>query len=704
MTAFRSRIANDIVASKHAFLVKGSDFGERHFHLAPLGISHSICFAKEEGNFICFRDIRNILAERLNLEKNANKTAEYTTKSTAADEILRNNQADMFITLVLDVRRSEASSIELASPALYAIQMLLQSNWQPTNCFTSEFLDVLVSLLNSYDIVEHPSSINRRNGSSAIAEDIISTIFRKKSGCSDLMLDVLFRSLRGDSSVLCTTAQISLLGQALGAYLTTSLQITITDFVHKTNSMSERELLGKSQMKVDFNWRRSLNLGDNLEIPADDGSFAWITACIVKIDYKTDTLTLEYRAQRPSSASGDGFHFESDTLQLLQVCRSTSRIRPTESSSERVRFDHAEQHSGCTVRFSESEGNDVYAAISDSHRKTLSIMDAQHYVTSNHRAIVGLLFDSMKLERHASTGGETRSPLLKRGKEGTPKCAQLHQMEVTALYTVAPCHHSSQHPFVCECCGSVPAVDRIDGPRGWYCNICKFHICFSCFPEPFESVHFAKLQGRHNPMSSSTGRDASYSGAPSRDVTETSTPRDSMTSSLDSVFNTANYPGDGHSSPSYTPRSTRCSLNDSGDSLRQAPDRWSFPDTSAERTNTEQMSCKMVDYLPSSSSQSSSRLTPPTGSSSVETGIEGKGPAASNEKATSSSEKDEERNYGISDMVELTIKLDKARKEQIIESADSLRSKKDRPDPGDVVSAVSELLTCALVVFRRVSA
>ena len=701
MTAFRSRLANDIVASKHAFLIKGNDNGEKQFHLAQLGISHSICFARGEGNLICFRDFRSILAERLKMEKLSDNTAEIITKSAASDETLRNNQADMFITLVLDVRRSEASSIELATPALYALQMLLQSHWQPANRFTTEFLEVLVSLLNSYDISEQSSSINRRNGSSAIAEDIISTLFRKRSGSSDLMLDVLFKSLRGDSSVLCTTAQISILSQALGAYVTSSLQITIADFVNKMNTMSERELLGKSQITVDLNWRRSLNLGDNLEIPAYDGSFAWITACIVKIDYKTDMLTLEYRALRGRSATGEGLPLDSDTLQLLQVARSTGRIRPIESSSERVQLDHSEQHSRSAVRFSESEGSHIDAAVNNSTDKSLNIIDAQHYVTSNHRAVVGLLFDSMKLERHQSMAGEARSPLLKRGKEGTPKCAQLHQMEVTALYSIAACNHSSQHPFVCDCCGSVPTAHRVDGPKGWYCDICRFHICFSCFPEPSEPIHFSKLQGRHNPMSSSMRRETLHNNIHSRDIAEISTIQ-----SFDAVYDAEKRLGEYSSSR----LGAHCSLYDSGDRLQV--DRWSpaDSDSSTERTNIDQISSKAADYMPSSSSQPLSlpliRPLPLVGNSngpSPQCTAEGKGPAPSHDEAANNDSK--ERNYGISDMVELTIKLDKARKEEIIEleeSADGLQCEKDAADLVDVASAVSELLTCALAVFKRV--
>jgi hypothetical protein len=645
---------------------------------------------------MCFRDFRNVLAESLKLEKSSDNISEFTTKSAASDETLRNNQADMFITLVLDVRRSEASSIELATPALYALQMLLQSHWQPANCFTAEFLEVLVSLLNTYDVSDHASTINRRNGSSAIAEDIISTLFRKKFGSSDLMLDVLFKSLRGDSSVLCTTAQISILSQALGAYVASSLQITIADFVNKMNTMSERELLGKSQIKADFNWRRSLNLGDTLEIPAYDGSFAWITACIVKIDYKTDMLTLEYRAPRGAPTTGEGFPFESETLQLLQVARSTGRIRPIESGSERVQLDNSEQHSRSAVRFSDTEGGHVDVAVSSSTDRSSTIVDSQHFVTSNHRAVVGLLFDSMKLERHMGVGGETRSPLLKRGKEGTPKCAQLHQMEVTALYNIAACHHSSQHPFVCDCCGSVPTAHRVDGPRGWYCDICRFHICFSCFPEPSESMHFSKLQGRHNPMSSSTRREMSHM---------------SIQSSTPQIFDTA---FDAEFSSSRL--GTHSSLYDSGDRLQV--DRWSASDISTERTNIDQLGSRTAEYMPSSSSQppSLSLLTPPSlmGSSLTqqctaegkgECKGEGKGEDKENVSHDDPIIDSAERKYGISDMVELTIKLDKARKEEIIESQESandLKCEEGCTDQADVASAVSELLSCALAVFKRV--
>lgn len=648
---------------------------------------------------MCFRDFRGVLAERLRLEKSSDTINEFTTKSAVSDETLRNNQADMFITLVLDVRRSEASSIELATPALYALQMLLQSHWQPANRFTTEFLEVLVSLLNSSDISENPSSANRRNSSSAIAEDIISTLFRKRSGSSDLMFDVLFESLRGDSSVLCTTAQISILGQALGAYVSTSLQITIADFVNKMNTMSERDLLGKSQIKVDFNWRRSLNLGDNLEIPAYDGSYAWVTACIVKIDYKTDMLTLEYRAPRGTQAIVEGFQFDSDTLQLLQVARSTGRIRPIESSSERVQLDHSEQHSRFAVRFSDSEGGQGNATVSNSSDKSLGLMDVQHYVTSNHRAVVGLLFDSMKLERRLSVAGETRSPLLKRGKEGTPKCAQLHQMEVTALHSIAACHHSGQHPFVCDCCGSVPTAHRVDGPRGWYCDICRFHICFSCFPEPSESAHFSKLQGRHNSLASSMRRETSHVSGLSRDGAETSTLQN-----LDTDFDAVMRPGVFN----FTRLGAHSSYYDSGDRLQV--DRWTAADTSSERSNIDQRSksSRTIDHTTSTQSQSSSLslLPPPSLSGSIsfqQCAAEGKNLAPHDEAATSDSK---ERNYGISDMVELTIKLDQARKEEIIqlsESVDRLKCKEGATDPVDVLSAVSELLTCALAVFKRVT-
>ena len=404
MTALRSLVANVIDITRDAYFVGVSGQYGRCLHLPILGNLHNICLREEDDNVGYFKDLRELFLSFTEADVCPAVKLKSVDASSPADENMRKHQVDVFIALVLEVRRSGVSSIELAAPALLALLMLLKSHWESATLFTTEFLAILVSLLNSDDGAEIQSSLNYGSTACSIAEDIILTIIQRRPRNFEMLLDVVFSSLRGEPSVYCSVSQTSILSQALGSYLLTALPMIVAHSIKKTSVSSERELLGLSKAKADKAWRMSLNLGDILELNTYDEPYCWTSASIVKINHKTDTFTLEYRTSALSTLDTEGItsNVAASQLLLVQVARSTIRIRPVPGTTEG-------SHS-CSRNFHVTSGWDdghsrVHdtAASADAYEESHGeLEDAQYRVTSNHRLAVGLVFNSMNSEARSA--------------------------------------------------------------------------------------------------------------------------------------------------------------------------------------------------------------------------------------------------------------------------------------------------------------
>ena len=482
MAAFRSRIAGDIDASADAFLIGGQS--RKTINLAPLGHLHSMSFTEADRNIGYFKDFRNTIADHIRSDIGSSSMVDIRSMIASSDEKLRDNQANVFIALVLDVRRSAVSSIELAAPALRALQMLLQSRWQPTAAFTHEFLEVIVSMLSYVDIGERSELVTGAASISAIAEDIISTILLRGPKNTDFLLDVLFRGLRSDTTFVFTSAQVSILSQALGAYLKTSIPNIIHRLIQKTKTLSKKELLWRNALNVDTAWRKSLNLGDDLVVLSGAGTTNWMIASIVKIDYRTDSLTLEYR---PPGAFLPGD--EPATLQLIEVLRCAGRIKPLTFIG-----DITAASAMCTSTSKSVDHDEIADSQSDLSEHKLSSpsnssVELIYTVKRNHRLCVGILFDSMAVKDSSSEDREVRSQDRNNSHEdnnidSSPRCMHLHRMAVTSLEKIMTHFYCSEDSLTCDCCGDFPSQHDNNAHRGWYCDYCRYHMCFSCHPEP----------------------------------------------------------------------------------------------------------------------------------------------------------------------------------------------------------------------------
>jgi hypothetical protein len=469
-------MASDIDVSTDAFLINGT--ARKTVNLAPLGHLHCINFSGAERNVGYYRDFRNTLADHIRYDISSSSRVDSRWKTASSDEKLRDNQANVFIALVLDVRRSAVSSIELAAPALRALQMLLQSHWQPTASFTHEFLEVVVSMLSSLDSSEQSTSITSAASISAIAEDIISTILQRGPKNTDFLLDVLFSGLRSDPSFVCTSAQVSILSQALGAYMKTSIPNIIHRLIQKTNILSKKELLGKNAVTIDTAWRKSLNLGDDLVVLSGAGTTDWMIASIVQIDYRTDSLTLEYR---PPGAFLPGD--EPVSLQLIQVSRSASNIKPLTYIDD---LTVVNSMSKSTLKSVNTDDRAVLLTdVSEKQLSNPSITsgDIIYTVKRNHKLSVGILFDSMTCKDHCEDGARDTNSSLKNNREFSPRCTLLHELAVTSLEKIITHDYCSEVSLTCDCCGDPPSYNESTGHRGWYCDHCRYHMCFSCHPE-----------------------------------------------------------------------------------------------------------------------------------------------------------------------------------------------------------------------------
>ena len=778
---FCSRVAAEIDLLEDAYMVRaGSSYGTV-IHLAPLGLMHSICFGEGERSVISSRDFSHLLYKYLRSETIYTPgKSNILTEGDNPDEIVRNRQVEVFISLVLDVKQSGASSLELAAPALHALQMSLQSQWQPTNIFTSAFLNVLVSLLNPTECEEHDihskykirsNSGSSSSSTSAIAEDLISIILRKLPWNSDLMLDVLFSSLKCDTLQVYTTAQISILSQALGTYFKTSLPYTITKHVIERSLSRKHELVGITRNKADNLWRSTLILGDALELainvenPSVSSSALplsqWVTATIVKIDYRSNTLTLEYRSPLENSLfNSDHVQHDEKPLHLLEIPRINGPIRQvgsknTSSSSSSFSPTSSFSHSSINSFTSHTTNKIEIEGKADTEIETETELEVKYLVKKNHQLNIDLIFKSMKrgLKWKGFDGSNNNSNLNNKMKKvyTLPNCSNGHNMSVTSLFYISrKLKQTNGCVLRCYKCNKISQNKTIIESRCWYCDLCNHQLCFSCETFEKEATQFLYLQGPKgetldlHPMESKYYENSSHSvDSDNRtfsngDVIEVNAPINNNINNKNGQIKIGNCNIDGGNKNDYSKSDGVIGfglydsdnfyrLVDGSGFVRRVFEGWSWSTLTDETNNNYEKisSCDIIhdcqsyslptmSQFPSSSCTSPEARTPTTPiSENSKNNL--KIPRALscenniipliilNQKDLSPPIKDE-INYNLANLVELSRKLDKCRKKEILNSSrDNLSSEKEATGVVDTASILTELLTCALAVFGKVN-
>ena len=252
-------------------------------HYPSLGPLHGLSITKQldesmMNSIIDENDIRNMILTAIN---NTADNVPYSNLSL--EDIIRSRQAETFIALVLDVRRltnGTNTHQDLSSPALYALQMLLLSDWNSKGfCFPPEFLEALVSFLTfsegnpkkSDSLMLRTYNQNNGNGdgsSCSIAEELLSTIFKSipSGNASDGLLDDLFHALKNGANVVHNDAKLNILSQVLGKYISLSLPNLGFRALQQAQLSSQHAMLGENKAKADTNWRKKLGMGDVVQV------------------------------------------------------------------------------------------------------------------------------------------------------------------------------------------------------------------------------------------------------------------------------------------------------------------------------------------------------------------------------------------------------------------------------------------------------
>jgi hypothetical protein len=475
--AYRSRLAYDIDTSKIAFIVSIKDDRNRIIHISSFGVSHSMSVADSEMSSNSYQSLSPHISQYLRSDifhHNDNITA----ARVSIDDELRNHQAETFMTLVYEIQESSVLSLELASPALHALQMLLQSDWQPGNSFPSQFLEALVQILCQISF-----------SCSNIAEDLIKTIFNKYPTNNNIILNILFNKLRGSKLYSKNSVLMSILSEGLEWYMRSSLSSIIANIVQRTNLFAQNELLGANKAKADTKWRCSLNLGDSVEALLDgDNSALWVKACIVRINLQTDTFTLEY-SERPF-ISMQQVNDTDLSAQLLQETRSSSHIRPVGSNDNMgARHD---------ANYSFINSSEIFTATGQQKINNLDPslipnhldMKAPRYSVGNcHKQITDLIFNSMETSMPQEPESSSKNESI---HDQRPKCLNGHEMDITffgfcpvlcGVCELACIHSKRLHCDQCLCwnseCQQCKDEDEID-LKAWECDECDYQMCFSC--------------------------------------------------------------------------------------------------------------------------------------------------------------------------------------------------------------------------------
>jgi hypothetical protein len=740
MPQYRSRMAFDIEVSQDAFIVSASGLNSSTIlHLPQLGVLHYISLVDDEDNMVCFEDLRDILSDTLRSNSFCDDRMILKEESLTMDDVLRNRQAELFIDLILDVRKNSTSSLELATPVLHALQMLLKSEWQPSNSFPSEFLEVLVSLLNSE--VDNRQTLNTvvtsgNSSSSPIAKSLLSTILKKQPQNTEYILDVLFGSFRQVKPFLYHNAQISIISQTLGSYLNISLATAITHSVQKTNLSSEHELFGMIKLKADAAWRLGLVLGDTVEthsrspiegFNSSSTTTSWMKACIVRIDYKADMFTLESCSPQ---------HLLRTTLEapsrLIHVARGSVLIRPLNTTMNNEIASGKYNSHATTSNFMTSD------ATFDGPEIIYGEGGVQFFVGKSHKHIIDLVFDSTEVFSQHGLGVKRSAKDIYSKVEQAPKCLSCHDMAIVSLGEIAESFRLSHFHFICDRCESSPSFDKSKSPRGWYCDTCDHHICFSCHPEIQGLTQFLFLHGPSDStlaqIYSGTGhpRNGSMGGFRSGDIIEVNTPsskEDDDPQSLERYLNE-------NTRDKFSGLDYYRLTDGSGFASKHPGDGWSWhiiptpplrsnstPEIVNEVDSTREMAFPSIRGL-SSPVTSSESLTP---TSSPFVNIPSSSPLIASFSHTPfinpvplsfSDDVDftyrsnlinrPERlrpNLELVDLIGLIVKLDKARKEEISnQQSMPVEEMKDAKLAGKLIVSLQkgELLNCALVVFEKV--
>lgn len=492
----RSRLAYDTDIYKIAFIVSIKDDRHSIIHISPFGALHRMNLAENEISSSCYQNLTVHISKYLRSDIYHDKDDLYTA-SVSIDDELRNHQAETFMTLVYNIQESSVLSLELASPALHALQMLLQSSWQPGCNFSSQFLEALVQILCQFEDHKRPienssnSTSSISSSCSNIAEDLIKTIFNKYPKNNDIILDILFDKLRGVKLYSKNSILMSVLSEGLEWYMRSSLSSIVAHIVQRTNIFAQNELLGTNKAIADTKWRSSLNLGDSVEVLPDCSNLEfWVKACIVRINLQTDTFTLEY-LERPFMQQVDDTERSS---QLVQLSRTSPSIRPIGSVESRE-VNHYNLMNSSEV-FTDA-GQEKINNLDPSLISNRTEVKARRYtVGKHHKEIIALLFTSMKpIMSHQPESTSDFESKQKTGiSEQPPKCTRGHEMVMKFSWSITnpvcgECnricivHSKSLHRDQClswnnNCRG----CNDEDEDNLWYCGPCNYHVCVSCHP------------------------------------------------------------------------------------------------------------------------------------------------------------------------------------------------------------------------------
>lgn len=492
----RSRVAYDTDISKIAFIVSIKDDRNSIIHISSFGVLHRMNLAENEISLSCYQNLTFHISKYLRSDIYHDKD-DLNTASVSVDDELRNHQAETFMTLVYDIQESSVLSLELASPALHALQMLLQSDWQPGCNFSSQFLEALVQILYQFEdqkrTIENSTNGSISSSCSNIAEDLIKTIFYKYPKNNDIILDILFNKLRGVKLYSEDSILVSVLSEGLEWYMRSSLSSIVAHIVQRTNIFAQNELIGANKAKADTKWRSSLNLGDSVEVKLDSSNLeCWVKTCIVRINLQTDTFTLEY-LERPllSMQQVDDTEMSS---QLLQLSRTSPSIRPIGSVEIREVSNYELMNSSEVFTVTGEEKIDNLDPSLIPNRTEVKAL--RYTVGKHHKEILELLFNSMK--PITSQQPESTSDFESKQKTGIsdppPKCTRGHEMVMKFSWSITnpvcgECnlicivHSKSLH---CDQClswnNNCRGCNDEDEDNLWYCGPCNYHVCVSCHP------------------------------------------------------------------------------------------------------------------------------------------------------------------------------------------------------------------------------
>ena len=270
------------------FVLPHDGIGGKILHYPSLGPLHGLSITKQMNRFTINSNIdENDITDMILTAINNMATARVPSFTLSLEDTIRSRQAETFISLVLDVRRlANGTNVhqDLSSPALYALHMLLLSDWNAQGfCFPPEFLEALVSFLTVAEDnpkkTDAPLPLMSRRGyhqnhgngdgsSGSIAEELLSTIFKSipSDTASEGLLDDLFQALKSGVNVVHNDAKLNILSQVLGKYISLSLPNLGFRALQQAQLSSQHAMLGQNKAKADTTWRKKLGMGDAVQV------------------------------------------------------------------------------------------------------------------------------------------------------------------------------------------------------------------------------------------------------------------------------------------------------------------------------------------------------------------------------------------------------------------------------------------------------